>query len=76
MTRTFHHAPVTVSLAWILTPDAWTDAHPAGPIQLHLERKGREGIKGTVVLPEGVPGTFIWGGSTLRLKPGSQEVQL
>jgi alpha-L-rhamnosidase len=50
--------------------------HPAGPIQVHLERKGKEGIKGTVVLPEGIPGTFFWGGSSVRLNPGTQEIQL
>jgi hypothetical protein len=53
-----------------------TVPHPAGPIQLHLERKGKEGIKGTVVLPYGIPGTFIWGGTSIRLNPGSQEIQL
>jgi hypothetical protein len=50
--------------------------HPAGMIEIQLERRGNEGIKGTIVLPEGLQGTFSWGGQNLPLAPGTQEIKL
>ena len=50
--------------------------HPAGMIELQLERKGKNGIKGFVVLPEGLHGTFIWDQRELLLSPGRQEIKL
>lgn len=49
--------------------------HPAGIIGVQLERKGNEGIRGTVNLPEGLHGTFNWGIYTLNLVPGIQEIK-
>jgi alpha-L-rhamnosidase len=49
--------------------------HPLGTIHLQLERKGEEGIKGTIELPEGVRGTLYWGGYSYPLLPGSQNIK-
>ena len=50
--------------------------HPAGMIGIQLERKGKEGVRGTIVLPEGLRGTFSWGIQEVPLFPGSQEIKL
>ena len=50
--------------------------HPAGMIEVQLERRGKSGIKGTIVLPEGLHGTFIWDNNKLLLTPGVQEIKL
>ena len=50
--------------------------HPAGMINVQLERKGKTGIKGTIVLPEGLHGTFIWDKQKVLLTPGTQEIKL
>ena len=50
--------------------------HPAGMIDVQLERRGDEGIRGTIVLPEGLYGTFSWEGQNLPLAPGTQEIKL
>jgi hypothetical protein len=50
--------------------------HPAGMIGIQLERKGKEGVRGTIVLPEGLRGTFSWGIHEVALVPGSQEIKL
>lgn len=49
--------------------------HPAGYIQVELEKKGA-GLKGTVTLPAGLSGTFLFGGRQLPLQPGRNEVSL
>jgi hypothetical protein len=50
--------------------------HPMGTIRVDLERKGKNGIIGTVSLPEGMKGTFEWQGKTIRLEGGEQKVSL
>ena len=45
-------------------------------IEVQLERKGKEGIRGIIVLPEGIQGTFIWNNFSYPLTPGSQEIKL
>jgi hypothetical protein len=42
--------------------------HPAGTIIFDLKRVGSEGIRGEVVLPEGLTGKFTWNGKTINLK--------
>ncbi len=49
--------------------------HPAGMIEVRLERRGKTGIKGSIVLPEGLHGTFIWDEQKVLLTPGSQEIK-
>lgn len=51
-------------------------AHPRGDIDVKLERVGAAGIRGTITLPTGVSGTFVWAGKTVPLRGGTQEVRL
>ncbi|HLY71341.1 MAG TPA: alpha-L-rhamnosidase C-terminal domain-containing protein [Puia sp.] len=56
----------------------WIDArvpHPKGNILVHLENnQGR--IRGTVELPDGVGGTFVWKEKRIELTGGKQSIQL
>ncbi len=49
--------------------------HPRGEIAVTLQHEGA-GMNATVTLPEGVAGTFEWGGRTVALHPGVQTVRL
>jgi alpha-L-rhamnosidase len=49
--------------------------HPSGTIFFDLERKGKNGIQGTVELPEGLGGHFKWNGKILELS-GRQKINL
>ncbi len=49
-------------------------AHPAGGIEVKLERVGASGLRGDVTLPPGVDGVFRWGGQTKTLRPGRQRL--
>ena len=59
-----------------LTSIKGTMPHPDGTIAVDLQRKGANGIEGTIVLPANTSGTFNWNGKTLALKPGEQHVQI
>jgi hypothetical protein len=48
--------------------------HPSGDIIVDLERTG-SGIKGKVILPRGLKGTFVWGNES-ELKPGENMINL
>jgi hypothetical protein len=50
--------------------------HPLGTIEVQLKRKGKAGIQGTISLPEGLSGTFIWDNHGHPLSPGTQEIKL
>lgn len=47
--------------------------HPKGLIKIDLQSTP-QGIKGTVVLPEGLPGTFVWDNSTVLLNSGENKI--
>jgi alpha-L-rhamnosidase len=49
-------------------------AHPAGDVDVSIERVGESGIRARVTLPPGVTGTFEWNGRRVPLHPGSQEI--
>jgi alpha-L-rhamnosidase len=49
--------------------------HPNGIISFDLKRNGTDGIKGEVVLPEGLTGSFIWKGKTIPIK-GKTNIEL
>jgi hypothetical protein len=53
-----------------------TMPHPAGIISLQLERRGKDGVRGSITLPEGLSGTFNWGINSIPLVSGSQEIKL
>ncbi len=50
--------------------------HPAGTLTLELERSGRSGLKGRVVMPEGIGGEFLWNEHNVKLVPGEQSISL
>ena len=50
--------------------------HPRGMIKVNLQRKGKSGITGTVLLPEGVTGVFEWQGEIIELVGGKQEIRI
>lgn len=52
-----------------------TVPHPAGPIVVKLTRDGPR-IQGTVTLPAGLTGRFVWHGHEVALHPGEQAVSL
>ncbi len=57
-------------------PLEWLEArmpHPAGEIHVRLERRGEDGLEAQVTLPEGLEGSFHWGGQQRVLTPGAQE---
>jgi hypothetical protein len=49
--------------------------HPKGFVELDLVFKGAS-VSGTVVLPEGVPGRFVWKGVSLQLDGGINRVDM
>ncbi len=50
--------------------------HPKGDIFLNLKRRGINGIKGEIILPEGLSGEFLWEGKEIVLDSGKQEINL
>jgi alpha-L-rhamnosidase len=49
--------------------------HPAGMITFELKRSGNDGIKGEIVLPEGLTGILKWHGKSIALT-GKTEIEL
>lgn len=49
--------------------------HPDGLIETDLTFDGQGRVTGTVTLPAGLTGEFVWNGKALPLKPGTQPVQ-
>lgn len=49
--------------------------HPKGFVELNLTFEGDK-VRGSVTLPQGVPGEFVWRNTRLPLKPGTQEIGL
>lgn len=50
-------------------------AHPAGDLDVSLERVGATGVSATITLPPGVTGMFRWNGTSTPLRPGRQVVR-
>jgi hypothetical protein len=48
--------------------------HPAGTIDVELERVGADSIGGTVTLPAGLSGIFVWKGEQHPLSPGRNQL--
>jgi hypothetical protein len=47
--------------------------HPKGMIKVHFERSGK-GLRGTVTLPPGLEGVFVWQGKEQALHAGVNEI--
>jgi hypothetical protein len=72
-----HYASVQIAPALgYLEEVSGSTPHPLGMIEVALERKGKVGIQGTVSLPQGLNGTFVWNGKTIHLDGGEQEIDL
>ncbi|MCK5822044.1 MAG: alpha-L-rhamnosidase [Bacteroidales bacterium] len=50
--------------------------HPRGEILMELKRRGKEGITGEIIIPEGLPGKFAWRGQEIILNSGSNKINL
>ena len=50
--------------------------HPNGFITVELKRTGTSGIEGSVELPKGLVGKFVWNNKEILLKEGNQKVRL
>jgi hypothetical protein len=53
-----------------LTPEV---PHPKGMIQLHFELSG-QALRGTVTLPPGLEGAFVWQGKEQELRAGANGI--
>jgi hypothetical protein len=49
--------------------------HPDGLIETDLTFDGKGGVTGTVTLPPGLTGEFVWNGAATPLKPGLQGLK-
>jgi len=57
----------------------WIDAgvpHPKGMISLDLQFGKKGSVSGSVTLPEGLTGIFVWDHQTIDLVPGTQKIKL
>ena len=50
--------------------------HPKGMIEVRLERVGKTGIQGEIVLPPGVRGELLWNSKIRDLWPGGNQIKL
>jgi hypothetical protein len=60
-------------------PLTWVEGkmpHPLGEIKVRLERIGKNGVKGSITLPDGLKGKFLWNGKSITLKSGSQMINM
>jgi hypothetical protein len=48
--------------------------HPRGSIDVELERRGAEGLRARITLPDSVAGTFTWAGREIALHGGAQTL--
>jgi len=67
----------TVRIAPALGELRWAEGrvpHPAGDIDVRLTRRGDRGVDAVITLPPGVTGEFLWGGRTISLHSGRQEL--
>ncbi|MEX6686196.1 alpha-L-rhamnosidase C-terminal domain-containing protein [Danxiaibacter flavus] len=49
--------------------------HPSGSVEVSLQRKGENGLQGTVTLPAGTSGKFVWNNKEVALKSGKQQIE-
>jgi alpha-L-rhamnosidase len=49
--------------------------HPRGNISVDLEKTGKGGIRGYVILPGQLSGTFIWKGKEIAITHGKTEIE-
>lgn len=52
-----------------------TYPHPAGDIQMSYQRRA-DTLRAVITLPANLSGTFVWSGTTIPLKPGSNRISV
>ncbi len=70
----FKKVLIAPNLSYLKNIDA-AMPHEKGLIKVNLERKKRK-LTGTVTLPEGIPGRFIWKGNEFDLNPGKNMINV
>lgn len=50
--------------------------HPLGMVSVKLKRIGEKGLEGSIELPKGITGVFLWEGKEISLASGFQKVKL
>ncbi|WP_040006601.1 alpha-L-rhamnosidase-related protein [Fibrisoma limi] len=58
-----------------LTRVECTMPHPRGDMRVMLKRTGQTGIDGSVTLPAGLTGTFLWNGRSIPLREGRNVIR-
>lgn len=53
-----------------------TMPHEKGLIEVRLDSVAGEGVRANITLPDGLTGTFVWGGNEVALRSGTQEINL
>ena len=48
---------------------------PQGTIDARFQRRGADGLTGTVILPPGVSGFLVWNGRSTVLQPGTNQLR-
>jgi hypothetical protein len=64
--------PALGTLDWI----EGTMPHQLGDIRVDLRKTDSGGLSGSVTLPDGLTGTFRWGGSVIELLSGQTDISL
>ena len=49
--------------------------HPNGLISVSLKQKGKK-LRGEVILPSNLSGTFVWQGNTMALNAGNNKINV
>lgn len=50
--------------------------HPCGEIQVKIQKDSKESLLADVILPEGINGLFLYGKTSVALKPGRQIIHV
>ncbi len=74
--------PATPGFATVLVQPAFGELteiegsmpHPSGVIQVHLKKRGKTGVTGTIKLPGGVTGNFMWNGKSMLLHSNENTI--
>lgn len=69
----FRHVEVAPSLGKLQFIDAGVPLS-TGSLIVKLERAGRDGLAGTVTLPQNVTGIFKWNGTQVELETGTNQI--
>lgn len=72
-----HFAAVTIAPALgYLNTVSGSMPHPQGEIAVEFTRRGEKGLIGEVMLPKGLHGELLWRGSIVKIKGGSQRINI